>query len=138
MNNPTTNETIQPNPDDAMDAERKFLEGLLKERFNFFLVSAPIFLIGVFQAKLDDSQRRYALAFGIVVFLLATLSILRTHLLVGRALEHLSTSHPYKVIEKEVKWLPRANNMLVCICFVITALMVALFMTTGPTPSGAP
>ena len=138
MNNPTTVEAIQSKTDEPMDAERKFLEGLLKERFNFFLVSAPVFLFGVFQAKLNDTQRRYALAFGIVIFLLATLSIVRTHLLIGRALNRLSDTHPYKVISEEGKWLPRANSMLVCICFVITALMVVLFITTGRTPSVAP
>jgi hypothetical protein len=134
MDEPPSNiELIDAKKDEAMDAERKFLEGLLKERFNFFLVSAPVFLFGVFQAKLDDTQRRYALAFGILVFLLATLSILRTNLLVGRALDRLSDTHPYKVISKDVIWLPRANSLLVCICFVITGLMVVLFITTSFT-----
>ena len=113
-----------------MNDERKFLEGLLKERFNFLLVSAPVFLFGVFQAQIDGLQRRCALAFGIVIFLLATMSILRTHLLVGHALNRLGETHPYNQISKEVKWLPRANFMLVCICFVITGLMVVLYITT--------
>lgn len=116
--------------DEVVDAERQFLEGLLKERFNFFLVSAPIFLFGVFKAELSDTQRRWALGFGILVFFLATLSILRTHLLVKEALRLLSDAHPYKEISKKVKWPPQANLMLVWICFVVTGLMIVLFLTT--------
>jgi hypothetical protein len=130
---PSTSEEIKA-ADKAMDDERKFLEGLLKERFNFFLVAAPVFLFGAFQAKLDDTQRGWALGLGILVFLLASLSILRTYLLVEEALRLLSDAHPYKVISKKVGWPPRANVMLVGICFVITTLMVVLFITTTLCP----
>ena len=119
---------------EAMDDERKFLEGLLKERFNFFLVSAPIFLFGIFEAKISHPQRLCCLFFGVVIFLLLTLSILRTHLLVKNALDALENEHPphpYKIISDQVKYLRvRANTFLVSICFVITALIIILFFTT--------
>jgi len=128
--NPSGNQETHREQQRAMNKERKFLEGLLKERFNFFLISAPIFLFGVFKVNLGDTQRLLALAFGFIVFLLATLSILRTHLLIGHALDALDNTHPYKVIGRKTKWLPRANYMLVGICIVVTVLMLLLFVTT--------
>lgn len=127
----------------AMNEERKFLETLLKERFNFFLVSAPIFLFGVSKASLNDTQRLWALAFGFGVFLLATLSIVRTHILINRALNLLlkDETQAYYIITKKRCFLPRANVMLVCICFVITGLMLILVITAitdSPMRMGSP
>lgn len=131
MADSTTPESDRRMQQTAMNDERKFLEGLLKERFNFFLVSATVFLFGVFQAEISVDQRLCVLAFGFIVFLLGALSILRTHLLVKHALEFLDADQPYKmIVSKTTWWLPQANFMFVCICFVITSLMLVLYFTT--------
>jgi acid phosphatase len=126
---PSENQESHQDQQRAINEESRYLEGLLKDRFNFFLVWAPIFLFGVFKANLSDTQRLLALAFGFIVFLLATLSILRTHLLIENALDALDDTQAYKVISMKTKWLPRANLMLVGICLVVTVLMLLLFVT---------
>jgi 5'-nucleotidase (lipoprotein e(P4) family) len=127
---PSENQESHQDQQRAINEESRYLEGLLKDRFNFFLVWAPIFLFGVFKVNLSDAQRLLALAFGFIVFLLATLSILRTHLLIEHALDALDDTQAYKVISRKTNWLPRANFMLVGICLVVTVLMLLLFVTT--------
>ena len=121
---------------DRIDNERKFLEGLLKDRFNFFIVSAPVYLFGVFHADISHTQRLWALGFGAIVFSLFTFAIVRTSKLIGHALDLLlkDKQHPYFILCEEAEPHPRANSMLIGICFVVIGLTIVLFVTTLTTP----
>jgi uncharacterized membrane protein (Fun14 family) len=73
-----------------VDVERKHLEGLLKDRINFYLVFASVFMVGL--SRIDnDKVRVAALAAITIVSLLIGLAILRTHLLVRKALVDIKT-----------------------------------------------
>jgi hypothetical protein len=128
--------TFKPESKD-MDDERKFLEGLLKERFNFFIVMAPIYLFGVFQAQITPIQRVCALAFGLVVFALFCAAIWRTNSLINKALDALrgDENHPYEKLSVGTAAHPRANDLLVAIsvAFVILIGVLLVMMLCGTT-----
>ena len=114
--------------DEPMDEERKYLEGLLKDRFNFFLVFASLLIAGIVTAdpkNLSPTDRQMALLAGLLVSVLIWMSVLRTHILVNRALNKLETNHPYKIItEKPIPLLGRANTYL---AVLTPGVMIILF-----------
>ena len=138
MNNAThTSKT----PCEAMDEERKFLEGLLKDRFNFFIVSAPVYLFGVQAANISHAERIWALAVGLIIFVLFTLALRRTNKLVNETLDILRCKHPqhpYSIISNSAGPFPRANNILLGVCYLVVVLAFILLITTctSPTPAG--
>ena len=68
--------------------ERKHLEGLLKDRINFHLIFASVFMAGL--SNMDDlSIRKWALAAITAISLVIFLAVLRTFLLVRQALEDM-------------------------------------------------
>ena len=110
---------------DQVDAERKHLDGLLKDRINFYLVFASVFLFGL--AKIEFEEFRiYLLSAVTVVSLLISLAVLRTYRLVGKALAELGKDHPYVKYRKSIKFPPNANYLLVPIPFILTAFFAAL------------
>jgi hypothetical protein len=50
-----------PSVDLRADAERKHLEGLLKDRINFYIIFASVFVVGLSEIK-DEEIRVAALA----------------------------------------------------------------------------
>ena len=123
-----------------MDEERKFLEGLLKDRFNFFIVFAPAYLFGVRAANISQAERVGALAVGCIIFMLFTRALRRTNKLVNETLNILRCKHPqhpYSIISDSVGPFPRANNILLSVCYLIVGLALILLITTfmSPTPA---
>lgn len=112
-----------------MDSERKHLEGLLKDRFNFYIVFASIFLLGSLSIKNPDT-RAVVLCFGTLVSFLIGLAVLRTHRLVKLMLDNLPNNHPYTKLKKQIVFPPNANNLLIFVPLVITLLFLYLTLQT--------
>jgi len=123
----------QPSPADKtptvdliqVDAERKHLEGLLKDRINFYLVFASVFLFGL--SKIEFAEFRiYILGAVTVISFLISLAVLRTYRLVGKALAELDDDHPYIRYREDISFPPNANYLLVPIPFILTAFFASL------------
>ena len=109
----------------GLNEERQHLEGLLKDRLNFYLVYASLFLLGSYRLKDDPELHWLVLIIGTIVSLLMALAVLRTHLLVRHALIAIGKQeqHPYRWLKDKVKLFPfNANYLLVAVPFVLTFL----------------
>src|SRR5215467_14687154 len=110
---------------EQVDVERKHLEGLLKDRINFYLVFVSVFLLGL--SRLDFPEVRiYLLGAVTVVSAAISLAVWRTYRLVGKALKALPGDHPYKKFRNEVSFPPNANWFLVPIPAFLTVLFFIL------------
>ena len=112
---------------ERFDVERKHLEGLLKDRLNFYIVFAAVFLLGSLNLTWVRA-RAWVLTGGTIVSLLIGIAVVRTHRLVGKTLAELEKdeTHPYTIIKQRVRIPPNANGFLVAIPFVLTALFAGL------------
>jgi hypothetical protein len=119
-------------PPDIND-ERKHLEGLLKDRINFYLVFAPALIIVISEIKCRWIKI-LILIIGTLVSGLMTLAIWRTHRLVEKALSEIESEysdHPYIRWRNAVKYPENANKYLLRIPFIFTfllAIMTLAFM----------
>jgi len=110
-------------PIDRIDAERKHLEGLLKDRISFFLIFTPVLVAASYNIP-DCRIRAGVLATGTVVSLLLALAIYRTHFFVQMALNDIieDEQHPYAIYEKAIRFPPNANWILIPVPFILTAM----------------
>lgn len=111
--------------------ERKHLEGLLKDRINFHLIFASVFMAGL--SNMDDlSIRKWALAAITAISLVIFLAVLRTFLLVRQALEDIKACDPappysryYKTVQR---WFPiNASFIMILVPAILT---LAFLMAT--------
>ncbi len=73
---------------EAINDERKHLEGLLKDRINFHLIFAAVFMAGL--SKMDDlTIRRWALTIIAIISFVILVAVVRTFLLVNEALKEI-------------------------------------------------
>jgi hypothetical protein len=110
-----------------VDVERKHLEGLFKDRINFHIVFASVFMAGL--SGIDNPKVRVAASGTVtIVSFLIGWAVLRTHRLVYLALEEIKTDehHPYYRYQKEVRVPGNANNTLVLVPFILTAFFLGL------------
>jgi hypothetical protein len=123
-----------------VDAERKHLEGLFKDRINFHLVFASLFMVGL--SKIDDLGVRVgALATITVVSALMAVALLRTYKLVRQALDEIKSKdplHPYSRYQENVRWPPNANGTLLWIPFLLSIFFLIMTATYGWTWINAP
>lgn len=115
-----------------VDAERKHLEGLFKDRINFQIIFASLFMVGL--GKIDDPKVRVeALVTITIVSLLMAIALLRTFLLVRQALKEIATDdkHPYTGYIKHVWRMPNANTTLIFIPFLLSAFFAILTFSYG-------
>lgn len=107
-----------------IDSERKHLEGLLKDRFNFYILLELFIIFGSDQIKGDQDAKFFVLIVGTVVSLLLALGIMRTHSLVQSALHEirLIDDHPYKRYFDRSR-LPDANRILIWIPLALTVFV---------------
>jgi len=104
-----------------VDRERKHLEGLLKDRINFYLVFASVFMLGL--SRIDDRWVKvWALFIITAVSLLIALAVLRTHRLVEAALRdiRLDANHPYTRYRNTIAFPWNANWILLYVPFILT------------------
>jgi len=109
--------------------ERKHLEGLLKDRINFHLLFASVFMAGLSTIH-DAKMQVWALGFITVISLLIALAVLRTFLLVRRALleiRNFNPKPPYGRYHDAVSFKLNANDILLAVPFILT---VAFLMAT--------
>jgi hypothetical protein len=109
--------------------ERKHLEGLLKDRINFHLLFASVFMAGLSTIH-DPKMQVWALGFITVISLMIALAVFRTFLLVRRALIEIRNSipqPPYGRYHDAVWFKPNANDILLGVPFILT---VAFLMAT--------
>jgi hypothetical protein len=77
----------------SKDDERKHLEGLLKDRINFHLIFASVFMAGL--SRMDDvSMRRWARTAITAISLVIFMAVVRTFLLVREALLDIRACDP--------------------------------------------
>jgi hypothetical protein len=111
-----------------VDAERKHLEGLFKDRLNFQLVFASLFMVGL--GKIDAPRVRVeALITITVVSFLMAFALLRTFLLVRQALAEIKKAdkhHPYTDYAQHTWKIPNANSILISIPFLLFAFFAIL------------
>jgi hypothetical protein len=103
--------------------ERKHLEGLLKDRINFHLLFAAVFMAGL--SSMDDPKLRFrALLVITILSFLIFLAVLRTTLLVQKALKEIwefgPPRQPYRRYCDAVWFLPNANHILLAVPVVLT------------------
>ena len=104
----------------SMDEERQYLEQLLNTRFNFYLVFASLFVVGIYTSDLEGVGRGIALFMGAGKSLVIGLAVLRTTLLVEVALKILRSTtpdHPYKTLYQAIRWVPPfvSANILIAV-----------------------
>ncbi len=117
----------------SIDAERKHLEGLFKDRINFHLVFASVFMVGFL--TIDDLKIRVsALLIITTVSVLMTKAVFRTYKLVKNALAEIvdrCPDHPYSRYQEIVKSPKNANPTLIQIPFWLTAFFIAMTIWFG-------
>jgi hypothetical protein len=124
---------------EKVDEERKHFENLFQQRINFLLVFASIFVAAVLAIK-DDYLRLVALFVATMLSLLFTLAIVRTYRLVKIALDEIiekDKDHPYTNYQERIAFPWNANNSLVVVPFIITALFAYMWIhyVRGPRDS---
>jgi hypothetical protein len=93
-----------PRATKILDDERRYLEGLLLSRFNFYLVFVALFLVAIFNPNLPGgAYKTHALIVGTVISFLMALAVTRTAALVGRALDEIGKpgkhpEHPFPLL----------------------------------------
>jgi hypothetical protein len=87
-----------------MSDEREFIENLLNQRFNFFLIFYSLVLLAALGAK-ADSHLRFIIWFGFFICILLAWTIWRAQQKVDAALtKHLfKSAHPAHTLNDEVK-----------------------------------
>ncbi len=117
----------------SIDAERKHLEGLFKDRINFHLVFASLFMVGL--SKIDDLGVRVIALFIItIVSALMAKALCRTYLLVRNALAEIVArcpEHPYSRYQSIVKSPKNANKTLIQIPFWLSAFFLVMTIWYG-------
>lgn len=118
------------------DNERKHLESLLKDRLNFYLVYASLFVIGSLRLKVVAPELYFpVLIIGAVVSFLIAVAVWRTYVLVRQALAKIKSydHHPYTSLCKEIQfWRYDANHPLLAIPFLMTAFYGYLIWKSWP------
>lgn len=109
---------------DRIDSERKHLEGLLKDRINFHLLFGSAFMLVLSRIEASEVDVR-AVVLGATTILSSfiTMAILRTHLLVGKALKEIIEkypTHPYTRYREQVSFPWNANKILIMVPFFLT------------------
>ncbi|MEN3334917.1 MAG: hypothetical protein V7641_4282 [Blastocatellia bacterium] len=119
----------------GFEKEREYLENLLNSRFNFYLVFVSLFLGAVLDKDsiILEKQRITLLFGGGLVSLLISVAVLRTNILVNRALNWLENEenapdNAWRIISEDpIRGIPlRANWFLVGASILITIIFFVL------------
>jgi len=98
------------------------LEGLLKDRINFYLVFASVFMLGL--SRIDGGYwiKAWALLTITIVSLLIALAVIRTHRLVEATLRDIrrDETHPYTRYRGNIAFPPNANWILLYVPIILT------------------
>jgi len=127
-----------------MSQERAFIENLLNQRFNFFLVFFSIVLAGSINAK-TQTHLQIILGLGCVICVLFTMVLRRSQEKLDLILADLwrDESHPSYIIDKSAKkcgsrrryigiWIPRFCCAALIIGFILSIFDVLKVANTKP------
>lgn len=121
-------EDVKAMTPEGVEAERKHLEGLLKDRINYYMVFASVFIVGVTSIP-NEAVRAVALLTWTITSFLMSFAILRTHELVMEALQEIEKTcpdHPYIRWKKRVSVSVNANTLLVPVPFILSIAFAAI------------
>ena len=98
-----------PASDGTMSDERKFIENLVGQRFNFFIVFFSLIVGGVLSTK-NQAIVEIILTVGALIGWMITYTLVVAHIKLERILLKLDRNHPYWIIQEEVgktgrKWI---------------------------------
>src|SRR5436309_3571616 len=87
-----------------MNQERQFIENLLSQRFNFFLIVFTVILAGAATANTQTKQTAI-LVLGFFLCLLIALTVYRIYAKLDEILKvlHEKKSHPVAIISEKIK-----------------------------------
>lgn len=113
-----------------IDEERKHLEGLLKDRTNFYLVFASLFILGTVRTQGESfAARPFILLVGTTASVLIALAVWRTHRLVTLALNDITQEkfkHPYRTYRDSIRFPPNANHLMIFVPLILSLLFLVL------------
>lgn len=113
-----------------IDDERKHLEGLLKDRTNFYLVFASLFILGTVRTQGESfAARPFILLVGTIASVLIALAVWRTHRLVDLALKDITQEkfqHPYRTYRESIRFPPNANHLMIFVPLILSLLFLVL------------
>ena len=84
-----------------MSKERTFIETLVGQRFNFFIVFFSLIVGGAVNAK-SQIMFQIILSVGMAVGWLITYTLVVAHIKLERVLARLAKHHPYSIVQDEV------------------------------------
>ena len=120
---------------EGFDSERRFLEKLFIDRFNYYSLFAAGFFFVIFKSDISRVFKIITLCFGSLIFLLMFLSLLRTNRIINKILDKLTKEYkgyPYSIIMKELRTTPswhlpyRSNKYLLLVSFALFVLMLLI------------
>ncbi len=112
-----------------MSEERAFIENLVVQRFNFFLLFFTLIVAGAVGVK-NETNLKAVLIVGAAVSCMITYTLIIANMKLNHILDRLDSKHPFRVIEKEVGlsgrnwigyWIP-----VICSFVLIAACFLAL------------
>ncbi len=116
----------KPSPVERMDAERKVLEELFTSRFNAYLVAVGLFSVALTSTDLTPVYRFWLFSAGLIASLTMFLSLMRTHVLITRALNFITSrdqTHPYTLLTEGWIFPPlRANTIMLAIPLLMSGI----------------
>ncbi len=123
-----------------MSNERAFIENLLSQRFNFFLVFFTLVVAGSLSAK-TQVHLQIVLTFGAVICWLLSLTLFRSQEKLDLILADLfhDESHPAKVINDRAKGRSRRRIVgyyipILCCLFLTGGALLSIFSIVSVPP----
>lgn len=112
--------------------EREFMENLLCQRFNFFLVMFSLIMTAAFTSQ-SDIGRTLILGTGALLSIMVWLTIYRAHVKHHWIMQYLydKTNHPAAIVDKTVKkggW--KSLFSVSCLIGIVIPLGCILVLTT--------
>ena len=113
---------------EQIDGERRYLESLLKDRFNFYMVFSSFAFAGIVSSSDELPFKEQAVWVVIVISFLFLLAVVRTICLINhilKQLEALDKEHPY-VKAKNACTFFNANYAMGAIAFCVLVLFIVV------------
>ncbi len=111
----------------TMSQEREFIENIVVQRFNFFLLFFTLIVAGAVGVKSEVSLKAI-LGVGALVSWMISYTLIIANWKLNRILEKLLPDHPYSIIDRDVShisgrnwigfWIPVVCSLALTLAFV--------------------